>query len=397
MSNRPSGEHKVVTPASGVVTSSQPALDSGPVIEVVAERSKPVAAEPARPRRKRADSSSVQIADTGHIDDYITHEPRRRGLWVAVVLLVVAGSAAAAYFLGYLDNLLGREPGRVATVLRGDAAVVAPIPDAAPPIITREVALERAQAALRAQLTAPPRVQQLAAAALARTGDAQALDILAAAIPKEPSDLAKIELAYQLARGGDKRGIESLQAAASPTKRDSKHEAGRRFALLGDPRAVKILEGSLPFPQFRIGVAEQLAYLAEPRALKILDDVRADPKALPSEKARAAIALGWAGRADVAPALRELLAETRDNAYAAAALANLKDPAARPVLEQQLGINTLRVRAARGLRQLAPDADVGPLLQMLVGALESEKDTVQVEIAEAILLLAGPPAWSARE
>jgi HEAT repeat protein len=153
---------------------------------------------------------------------------------------------------------------------------------------------------------------------------------------------------------------------------------------------VKILEGSLPFPQFRIGVAEQLAYLAEPRALKILDDVRADPKALPSEKARAAIALGWAGRADVAPALRELLAETRDNAYAAAALANLKDPAARPVLEQQLGINTLRVRAARGLRQLAPDADVGPLLQMLVGALESEKDTVQVEIAEAILLLSIP-------
>ncbi len=392
------GRDKVTTPASGVVTASKPLLDSGTVIEIMGESSAPVIAEipKAKPRNKRADSS-VQIADTGHLDDYITHEPRRRGLWLGVLLLVVAGGAAAAYFLGYLDTLLGREPRQVATTVPSDAATVAPTPDAVPPL-TREKALELAHASLRSQLTAPPRVQRLAAAALARTGDAEGLEVLAAAIPKEPSDLEKIELAYQLARGGDKRGFDALVSAASPTKRESKHQAGAKLALLGDARAVKILEGSIQFPQFRLGVAEQLAYLREARALKVLDDTLADPKALPSEKSRAAIALGWAGRTDVAPALRELLTDTRDNAYAAAALANLHDAAARPVLEQQLGITNFRVRAARGLRQLAPDGDVsGPLAQLVTALASETKDTVQVEIAEAILLLAGPPAWSERE
>ena len=396
LSNRPSSEHKAVTPSSGVVT-TKAALDSGPVIEVIHEPSKPVIAEipKSKPRNRRADSS-VQIADTGHIDDYITHEPRKRGLWLAVLLLVVAGGAAVAYFLGFLDKLLGREPAPVA-VSRGDAAV-APTPDAAPPPITRDEAVKLAQTFLRSQLTAPRRVQRLAAAALARTGDAESMELLAAAIPSETSELEKIELAYQLARGGDKRGTNALVAAASPTKREAKHQAGAKLALLGDARAVKILEPSIGFPQFRLGVAENLAYLRDPRAVKVLDDTLADPKALPSEKSRAAIALGWAGRADVAPALHELLADTRDNAYAAAALANLHDAAARPVLEQQLGITNFRVRAARGLRQLAPDADVGALLSTLVTALASEhKDIVQVEIAEAILLLAGPPAWSERE
>jgi len=55
------------------------------------------------------------------------------------------------------------------------------------------------------------------------------------------------------------------------------------------------------------------------------------------------------------------------------------------------------VQAARALRRLAPDADLRELLPALVAALETKKDTEQVQIAEAILLLAGPPAWSERE
>jgi len=129
----------------------------------------------------------------------------------------------------------------------------------------------------------------------------------------------------------------------------------------------------------------------------VLDEVRADDKAVPDEKNRATIALGHAGRTDVAPALRELLADRRQNAFAAIALANLHDEAARPVLVEQLTIPSLRVQAARALRRLAPDADQMALVPALVAALDSNKDTEQVQIAEAILLLAGPPTWSERE
>ena len=384
------GRERVVTPSTGVVAVSSGRARSEP------RAASPTPAAAAPPRRYKRADSSVQIADTGSIDDYVTHEPRRRGLWIAVVLLVVAGAASAAYFLGYLDTLLGRSS-RPAPVVIRDAAVVAPVvPDAAAPI-TADEALTRAKEVLRTQLKATPHVQKLAAAGLSRTGDAESIELLANAIAQESGDLAKIELAYALARAGDKRGVDALVAAASPTKRESKHEAGHRFALLGDKRAIKILESSLAFPQFRLGVAEELAYFAEPRALAVLDATLADPKALPDDKARATIALGRAGRANIAPALRELLADDRNNAYAAAALANLHDESARPVLEQQLNITSLRVRAARSLRRLDPNANLSSLLPALVAALSSQKDTEQIEIAETILLLVGPPAWSEHE
>ena len=123
----------------------------------------------------------------------------------------------------------------------------------------------------------------------------------------------------------------------------------------------------------------------------------ADPKALPDDKARATIALGHAGRTDVVPELRALLADDRQNSFAAQALADLHDEAARHVLVGQLGIPSLRVKSARALRRLDSDADVSELLPPLVAALDSNKDTEQVQIAEAVLLLAGPAAWSEHE
>ena len=67
------------------------------------------------------------------------------------------------------------------------------------------------------------------------------------------------------------------------------------------------------------------------------------------------------------------------------------------MLIKQLGIAALRVQSARALRRLAPDANVTELLAPLLAALDAQRDTEQVQIAEAILLLAGPPNWSERE
>ncbi len=393
---------KVRTPVRGVPTD----LDSGPVIEIVHEPATGVVTSAADPRFGRARSNpraetdgAIQIADTGHIDDYVAYDEPARGkgrLVLVLLLLVVIGGGAAAYFLGYFDKLLHKgEPTAQKTVTAPKPEPV--VVDATPPL-TPEVALTRAQTVLRDQMKSnSPRVQRVAAIALARTGDKDAREQLVSALGSETSSTAKLDIAYALARGGDKRGTDALMGAVTGANRDSRLEAGRRLAMLGDKRAIKVLENYLEVSQLRLGVAEQLAYLAEPRALKVLDDVRADANAVPDEKARATIALGHAGRTDVTPALHELLTDGRNNAFAAIALAELHDEAARPVLIKQLTIPSLRVQAARALRRLAPTADVKAQLPPLLAELDSNKDTEQVQVAEALLLLAGPPEWSEHE
>jgi HEAT repeat protein len=394
---------KPKTPAKGVPMD----LDSGPVITVLHEPATGVVTSAADARQGRARANAraetdgaIQIADTGHIDDFVSYEEPRRNkalLIVLLLLLVVGGAAAAGYFLGYFDDYLGRGS-TVATSKIVEPPKPEPVVVDAPPPLTPELALERARTVLREQMKSnSPRVQRVAASALARTGDKEAIDQLATALTKETSDTAKLDIAYALARGGDKRGVEALMAAVMSGKRDPRLEAGRRLALLGDKRATKALENYLEVSQLRLGVAEQLAYIAEPRALQALEAVRADDKAIADEKARATIALGHAGRADIAPALRELLTDDRNNAFAAIALAELHDEAARPVLVKQLAIPSLRVQAARALRRLSAEADLRDQLPPLVAALENNRDTEQVQIAEAILLLAGPSTWSEHE
>jgi hypothetical protein len=80
--------------------------------------------------------------------------------------------------------------------------------------------------------------------------------------------------------------------------------------------------------------------------------------------------------------------------FAADALAGIKDEAARPVLEKQLELTSLRVGAARNLRRLAPDHDVTAYLDTLGRALaKQQRDTEQLSNAEAILMLVGPQSW----
>lgn len=397
------------------------AKDDQPIIEIVHEPSSGVVASssdartgPVQPRLRSDVDGAIQIADTGHIDDYIAYdEPLHKSrtlLWVIAGVVVLVGGAAIAYSLGYLDGVLGKED--VTAVTQATPKVVAAEPDAAVVVapavdaavaITPTVALERARSVLRTQLKSnSSRVQRVAASALARTGDEEARETLAHALANETNEITKIDIAYALARSGDRRGTDAILAAlnkarATLDRRDPRLEVGTRLARLGDKRAIAVLESSLEITQNRLGVAETLAAFGERRVIKVLEQVRADDKSAPDEKARATIALGNAGKAEVAPALREMLPDARNNFFAAVALANLHDEAARPVLVKQLEIPSLRVQAARALRKLAPEAPVNELLPSLLGALESNKDTEQVQIAEAILLLTGPATWSERE
>ena len=374
------------TPAKGVpitVPGSAADLESGPIIEIIRETT--------RPAKKRDDDSAIQIADTGTVDDYIAPEGRSKA-WIFVVLLVlVAGGAAAAYFLG----AFGGHEAKSAPVKKAEVAPPPPAIDAPPPV-TGAAAVDQAKAVLAKNLKSDsPRVQRVAASALARTGDSDAIGQLVAQLGKETSDIAKLEIAYAIARGGDKRGGDALVAALAAPRRDVRLEAARRLALLGDKRGTAVLTEYLDVSQLRLGAAEQLAFLADPGGLKALDAVRVDPKATHDEQARATIALGFAGRQDMIPALEKLLTEKGNDAFAAAALADLHDASARPVLEAELKRPTRRAEAARALRRLDPDLDPRPLLPPLLSALDSAKDTEQVEAAEAVLLLAGPATWAA--
>lgn len=390
------------TPASGIAQPSS-LLDSGPVIEIIHEPASGVvtSAPDARSTTTRSSpsaetSGAIQIADTGHLDDYISADAPPRGkawLWI-LLAMAVGGGAFAAYELGYLGSAK-KSASHVAPVPVA-AVVDAGVTDAA--VVTSSTAIAKATGVLQHALASnTPRVQHLAAAALSRTGDTVAITALVAGLATETSDVAKLDILYALARAGDKRGREGLFAALSSTRRDVKSDAAQRLAMLGDKRAIPALTERLDISQLSLGAAEQLAYLADPRAIKVLEAVRADPKAAPDEKARAAVALAYANKADIAPALRALLDDTRQNAFAAAALAHLHDSAGRAILVNQLSMPSLGVHAARALRQLEPALDAAPLLPLVLAKLDSQKDTEQLQVAEAVLILAGPITWSQYE
>ena len=383
---------------------------SVPANAAAKDRSVPVNAAVAPPR---ATAEPLDIKDDSPV------RKSRVPMLLALLVLIGAGGFAVYHFQSATAPATPRpEPAPQRVVVESPAAA---------PVISPDALVEQARTALVAATTATsPRVARVAAEALARTEDPRALDLLArqlglkaqnagtegssssagsggaagagsAAPIVETSDIARLDLAYALARGHDKRGSAALGAALALQRAEVRDEAARLLALLGDARAVPHLTDLLAVSQRRLGAAEHLAQLAEPHAIKALEQLRADPKAPADDKARATIALGIAGHADVAPALREMLDDAHFNAFAAAALAELKDATARPVLIRQLDSPALRVRAARALRRLDPALDPQPLVAPLLEVMRSGRDTDQVQAAEAVLLLCGPLAWSTFE
>jgi HEAT repeat protein len=236
------------------------------------------------------------------------------------------------------------------------------------------------------------RIRALAASALARTQEPRALDMLGKLLDTESTPSVRIAIAYALARGGDARGKARLQADAKSDQREVRVDAGRRLVMLGDETGRTVMTRYLDVADRRLSAAEALATMGDQGAIAILQGIRADAKAEPDTVRRATIALGRAGQADVAPALRELLTDFHFRNAAAVALAALGDPAARPVLAEQLRIEGLCVEAALALRRLDSTLDPAPLLPALVDIMNADKDTTQIAGAEATLILTGPAA-----
>ncbi len=310
---------------------------------------------------------------------------RSRALLVVALLAIVAVVGVGAWWMTRAEAPAAKPPAAI------EQEPVKPAPPPPPPTFVPAEAHTRAVEVLRAHLAVESfRVRRVAAAALGRESDPQAISTLVELLPSEQSEIAKLDIAYGLARAKDPRGFEILLAGLKSARRDVKADAARLLAALKDARAESTLNGLAGLAQFRISANEQLGRLGNKPAITRLDKLRADPATSEEDRRRAAIALGYAGQAAVAPELRALLTDTSFNPGAAGALAVLGDAAARPVLEKQLEVSSLRVGAAVALRRLEPQLDAGKVLHLLMPDLESAKDTERVAAAEAVLVLTGP-------
>lgn len=396
----------------------KPAEPSKPTAQIVEDDAKPVSAAAlaeaeAKPKpRNRRDSSDAKGA-WEWLDDEPAEpvSPRRRrdadeegapkkgsrGLQAVLVIGILALLGVGGYFAydRYLKQRAEAPPPADAAVSFAKD-VVAVDPDAGlpreDPAQIRDRALKNALTVLRKTLeTSSPQMQEKAALSLARAKDEKAIAYLADALPRSSTDTKRLEIAYALARASDKRGIDALLAATKVASRDTRLDAGKKLAQLGDKSAIAPLS---PFIDTRFEVAKALAPLGEPRAIKELELMRKEGKG--DEKTRATIALVAAGKPEHLAEVQALLKDRSFRHDASLALAERKDGAARPILLENFKVQSTQPEVARALRLVEPSADLTPQLVELEQGLLSEKDTEQIKAADAILMLAGPEEWVAR-
>lgn len=251
-----------------------------------------------------------------------------------------------------------------------------------------------AMATLRELMASPStRVQRIAAMALSRARDPDALALIRRMLDQETEELPRIELAYVLARSGDVDARKVLRRRLKHKLRDVRVDAARALVELGDDTGIEVLEQVLDLGSHKLGAAGLLARMGNGRGMAALRAELDDSTSSEETRIRAAVALGRAGDAGMRERLVAMLEDPRYHVGAADALAALGDRAAIPALERQLALPSLCVRAALGLRRMDASVDPGILLH----ALATGSDPVRVGAAEAIMILTGPRGLAERE
>ena len=376
-----------ITPAKGV-----PASQQGPRLEA---RSIEITREKSR-ARMREDAGAIQIADTGQ--HRRLRRARRPQQGLARAACCSRCSPAPAWRRVRARRCSATTRSRSAAPPQRQV-VAPPRPDAPPTVTPAAAPSSRRRPCSRKNLKSDsPRVQRVAASALARTGDTDAIGQLAAALGKETSDIAKLEIAYALARGGDKRGSDALVAALAAARRDVRLEAARRLALLGDKRATRRAH-RVPRRLAAAPRRGRAARVSSPirrrsRCSTACAPIRKRPH---DEQARATIALGHAGRKDVIPALERCSprrATTRSPPPRSPSFTTQGAPGARAAARPaDARAPSPPARCAGSI----PASTRGRCCRRCSPPSASAKDTEQVEAAEAVLLLAGPATWAAHE
>lgn len=379
-----------------------------PVVEAVSPATLADAVATKPKQRNRRDSSDAKAAwewlddepaePVSHrrADEPSPSKPGSRGMQVVLVLGILAVLGAGGYFAydRYLRKAASVPVADGPVSLVKDAVEVevdaGPLP--VEPGQVRERALAHARTLLLETLEkSSPQMQEKAALSLARANHEKAIAYLADALPRASTDTKRMEIAYALARAGDKRGLDALLAATKVQSRDTRLDAGKKLAQLGEKSAIAPLS---PFIDTRFEVAKILAPLGEPRAIKELEKLRKEGKG--DQKTRATIALVAAGKPEYVAEVEALLTDREFRHDASLALAERKHAAARPILVENFHALSTQPEVARALRLVDPDADLTPQIVEVEHRMLSEKDSEQVSAADVILRLAGPPEWVAR-
>ena len=381
-------------------------LDSGPVIQVLHEPATGVVtsaadarAGRARPNPRAETDGAIQIADTGHIDDFVSYdEPTRSKALLVVallVLLVLAAAAAGAYYLGYFDKYL--KPDTAAPHVEDRRARRSPSPSSS----TRRrrsrpsSRSQRAKTVLREQMKSnSPRVQRVAASALARTGDNEAIEQLAAALAKDEQRDRRSSTPHTRSRAAaTSAALDALMAASSATHarstsrgRPPARAARRQSARSACSRLARVLSSS--------GSASpsNSRTLAEPRAIKVLEK-----SARPTRRRRPTRKRARRSRS----ATPVVPTSHRRCTSCSPTVATTRSPPSRspscttkPRGPCSSSSSTIRVAARAARRARYAGSHPTPTSHEQLAAARSprstaNKDTEQIQIAEAILLLAG--------
>lgn len=385
---------------TGKKKKTEPAIPVAPVVVV----EKPVVEEDDPQAEWKKNAAVIKAAQEA---EGVSIKKSKAPLAIAAIV-VLAGGGFAAYKLTRKEEKPAPPPPPPHTET---VKVVPPPPPVEKPApVDIPASLDKAKAALAKYLRSDnPRLQRAAAGALERGVDRASAELLNAALSNEKSDLPRLEIAYMLARGNDPRGMSALIQAINSTPPEPRRYAAERIVRLAladqskPDAAVAVLVPELDKPANKLADAELLVQLgprandASNKASKVLHAIHEDTAVAPDVRARATIALVRAGAMDLKPDVVKLLDSGSDRGAAAAALAHVHDASVKPVLIEQLGVAGQRVRAARALREVDDKLDPQPLLPPLLKALETTKDAEQIEVGEAILVIAGPAAWGARE
>lgn len=229
------------------------------------------------------------------------------------------------------------------------------------------------------------RIRRIAAIALSRLQRQDANAALKKLLAEEKSALARVEIAFALARQGDETGRAEIRRFLLSDRRDVRLDAAGALASIGDSSGRGELQKLLRLKHYRLSASVFLAKLGDEQGLDSLHDLASgdDGQAL---RMRATVALAEAGDESVRSELTTFLAERKLIVGAASALASLGEHSVIPELESQLALPGVRVRAAIGLRKLGHR----PPLGVLAAALDSDNEISQITAAEALLVLLGP-------
>jgi HEAT repeat protein len=232
-------------------------------------------------------------------------------------------------------------------------------------------------------------VQETAALALGRIGDAPAVEPLIATLRWCSDEDPACAAAWALGKIGDERAVKSLITALVRWPHRTFDEAYRALAKIGDPTIEPVIAALRDSnSKVREGAAEALARIGEARAVGPLLTALEDGDSYVRKAAAEALAKIGDGRA-VEPLITALKDEDRVVRGAAAwALGQMADERAIEPLMTALGDREACVRALGGPDPPKALARIGrPAVEPLIGALRHNDSRVRQGAAEALGLI----------